>query len=124
LHIVRHPRAVVASMQHAGRTWARVAYWRDSSTKVLARWVTNEERVLAIRDSGIIPVLTVRFEDLCTSPSSTMRAVFEFLQLDLPATIAEAIDKTTRRVTNEKYAGFELPLESGALALMRRYQYE
>jgi hypothetical protein len=124
VHIVRHPRMTVASTVEAGRTWAKVAYWRDGSpAEILERWAIHEEWVLALRDRGDIPVFSLRFEDLGADPVAQMAELFAFLGLAMPPGLASAIRAATRADTNQKHAAFPLPASPRARAVMDRYGY-
>jgi hypothetical protein len=123
VHIVRNPKAVVASMVEAGKEWARVEYWKLPAVEILKRWAVHENWVLAAKSEGH-PVYTLRFEDLCENPFETMKAVFNFLDAEMSPEIAEAVVKNTSPNPNQKYASYLLPPCDEADEVMRVYQYE
>jgi len=124
LHLVRHPRATVASMLGAGRTWGRVEYWTSESARdVLERWAVHEQWAIDVKAALPDRVLTLRFEDLTDSPAATMTSVFTFLGLDTPEPLQRLTRATTTRDSNAKYDTFELPHHEGADHLMRLYAY-
>jgi hypothetical protein len=124
LHLVRHPRATVASMLEAGRSWARVGYWTDTSARdVLERWAVHEQWALDIKTAFPDRVLTVRFEDLTGAPTATMTEVFAFLDLDMSEHLRRATTATTVRDHNAKYESFELPHDENVERLMQGYGY-
>jgi hypothetical protein len=120
VHIIRDPRAVIASMSSAAG-WAHVQYWQRSLSEILERWAIHEEWVLQAKKTS--PVLTVRFEDLIQRPREIMSDMFKFLDLTLSAEVAEAIARSTSSDANEKYEGVELPRLERAEAIMKLYGY-
>lgn len=124
LHIVRDPRAVVASMTEAARSWPVVPeYWKGSPAQVLERWAIHEEWVLQAKATEQAPILTFRFEDLCAQPAETMQRVFQFLDLDCPASVADRIRGEVQPDPNRKWGEFALPSSPRAEAIMARYGY-
>jgi hypothetical protein len=123
IHIIRHPKAVVASMVEAGKEWAQVAYWKSSPAEILRRWAIHEEWVLEARSEGH-KVCTLRFEDLCEKPFETMKEVFTFLDLEMSPEIAEMVVKNTSPNPNRKYASYILPPCPEADKVMSIYGYE
>lgn len=122
VHLIRHPKAVVASMRRAGRTWAKVPYWRSSPAAILERWATHERWVLAVKAAAPERVLTTRFEDLTQTPADELRRILAFLELDeSPATASATAG--THAAPNDKYDNVTLALDEPARALMRQYGY-
>lgn len=124
IHIVRHPKAVVASMEEAGKEWARVAYWKSSPAEILRRWAIHEDWVLTAKAEEGIPVCSLRFEDLCDKPVDTMKDVFNFLDIDMFPEIAETVRNKTSPNPNQKYASYVLPPCPEADHVMDVYGYE
>jgi len=124
LHLVRHPRATVASMLEAGRTWGRVDHWTSpSADEVLDRWAVHEQWALDVKAALPDQVLTLRFEDLTDAPTAAMAQVFAFLGLDMPKPLCRLTTSITTRDRNAKYDAFELPRHERAEHLMRVYAY-
>jgi len=121
LHLIRHPRAVVASMAAAGAGWGRVQYWQGSIETILERWAIHEGWVLQAKKNS--PVMTVRFEDLTEKPSQVMSEVFDFLGLTLDAATADEMMGSTEAGANEKYNDAELPRLERAERIMKLYGY-
>ncbi|MEA4909322.1 MAG: sulfotransferase domain-containing protein, partial [Anaerolineaceae bacterium] len=121
-HIVRHPKAVVASMVEASMKWGRVAYWHQSPEKILERWAIHENWVLDAKQEGH-PIHTIRLEDLSLHPMTSMKSVFEFLGLEIPEQVAQVIVEDTNPDPNSKYASFHLPHNDNAEQLMKYYNY-
>lgn len=78
LHVVRDPRAVFASQRRSISSRTGRPMVRDAVTAGL-RWRRAME-ALAVAD--LPQVLEVRYEDLVTSPQSSLDRVVQFLQLD------------------------------------------
>lgn len=74
VHVVRDPRAGVASMM-------RVPFFPDDLVFNALNWHKHLVRGRAILDRGVPPSqrLTVRYEDLVTAPAATLRSVCDFL---------------------------------------------
>lgn len=122
LHIVRHPRACVASMKLAGDTWGQheaPAFWRQPTAFVLERWTVHEEWVIAAEDEGW-PVHTLRQEDLCRDPRGVMDGVCDFLEVDR---LVEVDWTRIARAPNDKHRTFEMLPDARARRVMERYGY-
>lgn len=125
IHLVRDPRAVVASAVEAARTWNRGVpqYWRQLPEDVLERWVIHEEWVLQAKSLETSPIHTLRLEDLCEEPVKKMAELFDFLELETPPGIAESICQLTNPTPNRKYESFNLPISPRAARIMQCYGY-
>lgn len=93
IHIVRHPRAVVASKIKAAKSWGGIApqYWEKTPQDILERWAIHEEWVLQAKALGAHPIYTLRLEDLCQEPSKKTAELFNFLELEMPTGITDQI---------------------------------
>jgi hypothetical protein len=122
IHVIRHPQMTVSSMVAAGRTRAKVEYWKAPPDVILERWAIHEEWVLAVKAQGA-PVFSLRFEDLCANPAAGMAQVFEFLGLTLPQEITTDLQGLTRQDENRKHESFRLPCSERAEKVMEHYGY-
>jgi hypothetical protein len=124
LHIVRHPRAVIASKLEAVKNWPVVPeFWKKSPEFILDRWALHEDWVLQAKATEKSPIHTLRFEDLCMHPVETMEKVFAFFDLNLPGTAADRLRKDVQPNPNQKYDSFSLPHSNHARKIMDIYQY-
>jgi hypothetical protein len=124
LHIIRNPNAVVASKQNAAKHFkSPPSYWHESPAAILKRWAIHEEWVLQARESKSIPLLSLKFEELCQEPVEQMRQVFNFLGLDMPGRIARMIAHEVRRNPNKKYDSPAIPEISLARKIIEFYCY-
>ena len=122
VHLVRHPRAVVASMiEAAGRWQVTPAWWKQEPRRVLERWAVHETWALRAVERG--DGFGLRFEDLCQDPAETLGALFGFLGLDLPGEVADQARGLVRADPNRKYDSFPLPSHPEADRLLERYGY-
>ena len=122
VHLVRHPRAVVASMiEAAGRWQVAPAWWKREPRRILERWAVHEE--WALRAVALGDAYGLRFEDLCRAPAETLGALFGFLGLDLPGETADRARAMVRRDSNRKHEAFALPSHPRADRLLERYGY-
>ena len=125
IHLLRHPRATVASMLAAGGTWAKVGYWNDANVSaILDRWVVHERWAQAVAAHSNGAVLQVRLEDLTAEPRETMARVLSFLDVDAPAALLNRAAAATGAAPNDKHARFELPPHGPARELMQLYGYD
>jgi hypothetical protein len=91
VHLVRHPFAVVDSSDRFNRT-PQGDFWVGLSAETkLARWTEHEQAVLDLKARLPHRVYSLRYEDLCTSPLSSLRPLFAFLGLEAPTTRFESI---------------------------------
>ncbi|EEF58285.1 hypothetical protein Cflav_PD1013 [Pedosphaera parvula Ellin514] len=124
LHIVRHPRAVIASKLEAVKTWPVVPeFWKKRPEFVLDRWALHEDWVLQAKATMKSPIHTLRFEDLCSKPIETMEGVFAFFGLNLPGEAANFLVRDVKPDPNKKYDSFLLPHSNHARRIMELYQY-
>ncbi|HWM93325.1 MAG TPA: sulfotransferase [Thermoanaerobaculia bacterium] len=122
IHLVRHPRAVVASMiEAAGRWQVAPGWWKQEPRRILERWAVHERWALEAGARGGCSFL--RFEDLCQDPAETLGALFGFLGLDLPGEVAGRARAMVRPDPNRKYDSFPLPLHPEANRLREHYGY-
>ena len=122
VHLVRHPRAVVASMiEAAGRWQVAPAWWKREPRRVLERWAVHETWALRALDQG--DGFGLRFEDLCQDPAGTLGELFGFLGLDLPGDVADRARGMVRPDPNLKYDSLPLPPHPEADRLQERYGY-
>jgi len=124
LHIIRNPNAVVASKQSSAKHFrSPPGYWQESPVAILKRWAIHEEWVLQARASQSIPLLSLKFEELCQQPAEQMRRVFDFLGLDMPGRIARKIAREVRRNPNKKYDSAVIPDIHLAREIIEFYRY-
>jgi hypothetical protein len=124
LHIVRHPRAVVASMARRAQEGAPVEFWSRPLDHLLDRWCLHEEWVQAAAAKLGDALLTVRYEDLVADAERQVGKIFDFLDLDLSKSIAQRVASATKAGTNAKSESLNLPRSRRADELMARYSYE
>jgi hypothetical protein len=124
IHVIRHPAAVVASMQEAARTWPITPnYWKDESAEIVERWRIHEEWVLELK--ALLPgrVHTIRLEDLCATPVDEMSKAITLLELETSRTLLERIATFVYSAPNAKYAGWSAPPLAAAKRIMDIYGY-
>ncbi|HEX6899167.1 MAG TPA: sulfotransferase [Thermoanaerobaculia bacterium] len=126
IHIVRHPRGVVASTLEAARKWSEApAYFHGTAESVLEQWAALEEWGLQAKEAngGLVHVL--RLEDLWSDPLPVLSRVLDFLGLEMTETFADLVPRMVyRRDPNEKYASFPLPEVPRAARIMEIYGYQ
>lgn len=124
LHSVRNPRAVVASKLEAAKNWPVVPeFWKRGPDEILERWAVHEQWVLQAKASEEVPILTIKFEELCENPVEGMEEIFNFLDLTLPGSIADRIRKDVHPNPNLKYETAPLPASARAAEIMEVYGY-
>lgn len=125
VHVVRHPKGVVASTMQAAERWSEVpAYFKGSAEQILEQWAVHEEWAIEAKGGGENPVLTVRLEDLWSDPLPVMSEVLKFLDLEMTDGFAELIPQMVyKRDPNQKYASFPLPDVPRAARIMQIYGY-
>jgi hypothetical protein len=126
LHIVRDPRAAVASAMNAISQWGGGVpdYWRKGPNHILERWVIHEEWVEQAKAQDQLHIMTMRLEDLTANPLETMEGVFRFLGIEMPDTTAGEIKNRVRPDPNRKYSSFILPDSEKASRMMQIYGYK
>ena len=124
LHIVRHPRAVVSSMQQRAQSGAPVAFWSQPVDHVLDMWCRHEEWAIAAEESLTGAMLSLKYEDLIADAASEMARIYAFLDLEVPEHLGEEATQATRPGANEASQQLELPQSARADALMARYGYQ
>ena len=131
IHMVRHPRAYVASCTTAAKRAIAAGdvrglpdYWKEMPAKILEVWVEHEEWALQM-EKECKTVVRLSLEDLCYSPVSVMRDLFWFLELDMPDFVAESVAQMVHPSPNTKYDGMEHDLEMppDVVKLMEEYGY-
>jgi hypothetical protein len=127
IHLIRDPRAVVASMTEAAQTWGSQSvpeYWKKTSQQVLDSWVTQEEWVLQVKSRLPNRIHTIRLEDLAQEPDRVVSETFGFLDLDSSSEIEELVANWVREDPNERHQSFDLSISVRAHQIMRSYGYE
>ena len=82
IHIVRHPRDVLGSMKMLREATRLIPpWWHGSDDSILDLWAEHEFRVIQMKER--FPICTIRYEDLVSDPTGTMRKVYQFF--DVPA---------------------------------------
>jgi omega-hydroxy-beta-dihydromenaquinone-9 sulfotransferase len=116
IHVIRDPKAVVASLLEVG-FWPNLPlWWRDDSTPrqlvdegrsaasvAAEHWRRSVERLLA--DKELLPkdrYLELRYEDLVQDPSTMMSEICRFAQLDGSRIVQFALENVRQR-RNQKY---------------------
>lgn len=125
IHVVRHPRSVVASTVEAARTWSETPeYFKGFTEQILEQWAIHEEWVLQAKESEASPILTVKLEDLWSEPIGIMTDVLGFLGLKMTAGFADLVKQIVYpKDPNLKYASFSLPDVPRARRVMEIYDY-
>jgi hypothetical protein len=125
LHIVRHPTAAIGSMSEVATKWKSGVppYWRSSADEILERWTIHEEWVLDARHVDLMPVHTLRLEDLAREPVETFRGVLAFLGLKMSSDIEDTLKQNVSPAPNEKYRGRQLQFSERARRVMELYGY-
>jgi hypothetical protein len=122
VHVVRHPFAVVTSMQAAAKEWSGGVppYWHGGTEHLLERWTIHEEWVLRVRQDVGERVYTIRHEDACQDAAGTLDRICDFLHLDrCQMPVAEKAGANV----NDKYAGVRLAVSAATQRMMDRYGY-
>lgn len=125
IHVLRHPRSVVASTVEAARTWSETPeYFKGFTEQILEQWAIHEEWVLQAKEREASPILTVRLEDLWSDPISIMTDVLDFLDLKMTDGFADLVKQIVYpKDPNLKYASFVLPDVPRARQVMEIYGY-
>ncbi len=125
IHVIRHPRSVVASTLEAAKRWGEMPeYFKGSAEQILEQWALHEEWALQAKEREIRPILTVRLEDLWAAPLATMAKVLSFLDLEMTEAFADLVSRMIYpRDPNQKYASLLLPDVPRATRIMNFYGY-
>lgn len=126
IHLVRHPRGVVASIGKAASEWyVMPPYFRGTNELILEQWALQETWMLDAAERNPDRVLVVRLEDLCAETRPTLERMMDFLGLDLPASLVAHLPKFVRYADpNRKYQAAVLPHSPRADRIMARYGYD
>ena len=125
VHVIRHPRSVVASTMEAARRWSeKPEYFNGVAEKILEQWAVHEEWVIEAKEREASPILTVRLEDLWADPVRIMSGVLSFLDLEMTDAFAGLVKQIVYpKDPNVKYASFPLPDVPRARRIMELYSY-
>lgn len=125
VHVIRHPRSVVASTMEAAKRWSeKPEYFKGYAEQILEQWAVHEEWVLQAKQREVGPILTVRLEDLWSDSVTTMAGVLRFLDLKMTDGFADLITQIVYpKDPNAKYASFALPDVPRARRIMEIYHY-
>ena len=121
VHIVRDGRAVAASLKHKFMRSGESS--REGVEKAASRWLEVLNEVERLR----LPVLTLRYEDLCADVHGSLRRALQHAGADAEAfpfaRIPRQLDATNQRRVRE-LASAELEAVQGAqAAALRRLGY-
>lgn len=123
LHIVRHPRAVIASkLKGLAGPLSFMDAWRRDEAALLQFWVNNEQRVLDHKAAGV-PIHSLTLPQLVADPTHAMNGVLSFLDL-LPADDGYArivATETAGQSPDHKYDEHQLSLTTDARHLVELY---
>lgn len=125
IHIIRHPQAVVTSMQRAvtGKMpWMKC--WDVPQEELLDRWVKNEQYVLEAKEDKRIPIISITFNEVGRDVLGTIQRVFDFLEVEMTDTVKEYCASTTKNddSLNTKYQDIDFPLTDEAKQLVDMYE--
>jgi sulfotransferase family protein len=125
VHIVRNPKAVVASMNKASKEWKTGVpeYWKNEPREIMERWAIHEDWVLRAKSQGRETIHTLRHEDLCREPVEKMAEIFKFLEVDTPGNIRDLLRGSIEPDPNDKYDSFNVPVSKRAARIMKIYGY-
>lgn len=118
IHLVRHPRAMVASFEEANLAslwWPRIVgpKWDPSEAPIFTArqlgellWVHMNRTIASFLGSvSSDRVATVRFEDLVSDPKSALSPVCDLLGIDFSPALLDPYDDSARRMTDGLVAG-------------------
>lgn len=125
IHVIRHPRSVVASTVEAARTWSQTPeYFKGITAQILEQWAIHEEWVLQAKQREDSAILTVKLEDLWSNPIEIMTDVLDFLALKMTDGFADLVKQIVYpKDPNLKYASFPLPDVPRARRIIEIYGY-
>lgn len=121
VHIVRHPSAVIASMQQQARARPTTPFWAGSPPDLLHRWILHEE--WALQAATAVPVHRLRYEDLLADPPAQLAELLAFLGLAMTDEIAASAAEQTRAPARTDLSKTDLDLAS-ARPLLQTYGYQ
>lgn len=125
LHVIRHPAAVIASMQRAAYTWRIVPdYWKSSPKELLKRWLHHENWVIQAKAEQGHYVHSLRYEDLLADPVGQTRKCYDFLNVGLPEELVSEINKTVKPRERCKNSITAIAAIDGLEEVMSLYGYE
>lgn len=132
LHIVRDPRAVIASSERlTGTRRDQIGpdivdddglRHRGGLPLSADSWASAEEWVEQAKRRGL-PVHSLRFEDLTADPGPVMRAVFEFLEIRPADGQLQDMRAMTASAMNQKYADAPFEVSERARRIMEVFGY-
>lgn len=125
LHIIRHPTAVVGSMSEVATRWSSGVppYWHAGRREILDRWTIHEEWVLDAKRVDMMPVHSLKLEDLALAPVDTFRRVLEFLGLEMSSRMEDVLKQNVSPSPNEPYRGLQLEFSARDRQVMAHYGY-
>jgi len=120
IHIPRHPRAAIGSMQdRAASNLHFMEPWKRSTEALLDFWVRNERRVMQYKEAGRAPILTIPFHALVAEPAAKWGEVLDFLDLEPDAQMDAEIAKTAR-APDRRYVDRPIPMSEAANEIVRQ----
>jgi hypothetical protein len=91
LHVIRDPRAVLASQRAASKSWARGVFAADAES-VARLWGQYMEAAAELQQAGVSQ-LDVRYERLRANPTAELARIFAWLELPAsPEFVKSAIE--------------------------------
>jgi hypothetical protein len=123
IHLTRHPASHADSWYRRWSAQGRpnLGSYESVIRKQIKLWTFHESRVLELKASRRIPILDLRYEDLCVNPGRELKMIYDFLDLQTPLGVLETAQKETRR--NLLDINFEAYSEE-TLSIMQLYGYE
>jgi hypothetical protein len=119
IHIPRHPKAAVASMQdQAAGSLHFMECWRCPLDALVEFWVRNERRVLQYKAAGRAPILTIPFHAFAADPVASWGEVLAFLGLEPDTQMDVEIGKTNRGA-DRPYVDRSIRLSDDAKEIVR-----
>lgn len=111
VHVIRDPRATVASLLAAGRTWGKSWAPRNARAASLM-WLKHVRAARqAFQDIPRKQAYEVRFEDLHGQTNKVLGQLFAFLGLEMDnCMLAEAVERNRADISGARH-GTEIPLK-------------
>ncbi len=128
IHLIRHPAAACQSQAgykhiNAGNNFLTLPKeWRDELELHYKRWVAIERRVLDFK--LLAPVLTIRYEDLCSHPVREAHRIYKFFGVVSTDYIDRRIVNRVKESANTKYDLAVPPAVESLGEIMKIYGYE